>query len=105
VADEQKIQGVPEGWRLIGFKNGVKYPDYVIGEDGEAKQWPSDLPSKCFYAVIERIPKPKRKVALAEFVLRDGETLSSIRGVIFGKDEHCLESREPDAIRIEERDA
>lgn len=53
---EQKIEGVPDGWRLVAIRQ-VKTGEWFIGSNGYIEQWQGDLtePSFNVHAVIEKI--------------------------------------------------
>lgn len=52
---EQKIEGVPDGWRLVAIRQ-VKSGEWFIGNNGYIQQWQGHLtdPSANVYGVIEK---------------------------------------------------
>lgn len=58
---EQKIEGVPDGWRLVAMRK-VKTGEWFIGTQGSVDLWRGtvDKESVYVYAVIEKIERPKQ---------------------------------------------
>lgn len=58
---EQKIEGVPDGWRLVAIRK-VKTGEWFIGTQGSVELWSGtvDKESVYVYAVVEKIEKPKQ---------------------------------------------
>lgn len=52
----QKIEGVPDGWRLVGIRK-VKNGEWFIGVQGRIEQWSGMVgdESRSVYGVIEKI--------------------------------------------------
>lgn len=53
---EQKIEGVPDGWRFVGFRK-VKAGEWYIDKNGRTQQWDALVydTSIHVYGVIEKI--------------------------------------------------
>lgn len=51
-----KIEGVPEGWELVGIRRAKKGEFSVQGGTPEAKQWEFD--SVSVYPIVRKLPKP-----------------------------------------------
>jgi len=62
--NEQKIEGVPDGWRLVAIRQ-VKSGEWFIGRAGHIEQWGGPSVNRCgyvadsvsVYGVIEKIIK------------------------------------------------
>jgi hypothetical protein len=67
MSEANQIEGVPEGWRLVGFRQARHGEDF-LGLHGFVTRWNDHHESTSFYPIVERIePKPKyRPFANAE---------------------------------------
>lgn len=71
-----KIEGVPEGWELVGIRRAKKGEYSVQGGTPEAKQWEFD--SVSVYPIIRKLPEPLKVEAGKFYKQRDGVVIGPI---------------------------
>jgi hypothetical protein len=101
MTDEQNIPGVPEGWRVVAIRVPVE-GKWVVGSDGRPYQCQPGYGPVA--AIIEPIPKPKKRVLVAEWDLRADED-TAIPAVLINSGKRSQKCLSADRTRIEERDA
>lgn len=69
-----KIEGVPEGWELVGIRRAKKGEFSVQGGTPEAKQWEFD--SASVYPIVRKLPEPLK--------IEAGKYYKQLDGVVIG---------------------
>ena len=66
-----KIEGVPEGWELVGIRRAKKGEFSVQGGTPETKQWEFD--SVSVYPIVRKLPEPLKVEAGKYYRTKSGE--------------------------------
>lgn len=68
-----KIEGVPEGWELVGIRRAKKGEFSVQGGTPEAKLWEFD--SASVYPIVRKLPEPLKVEAGKYYRTKAGEVI------------------------------